>query len=89
MKILVWLISALNVFLGLRCFLNVIGVLHTSKYAPSTTVIFAVIFLGLGALGFYFTLFRSEPKLALLIAFGPWLLGIVVLFLTMVFSKHQ
>jgi hypothetical protein len=89
MKFLVWLISAVNVYFGLRCFLNAIHVLHTSKYAQSTTVIFAILFLGLGAAGFYFSIVRNEPKLALLICFGPWLLAAVVMFITMITSNYQ
>lgn len=89
MKFLVWLISAVNVYFGLRCFLNAIHVLHTSKYSQTTTVIFAILFLGLGAAGFYVSIARHEPKLALLICFGPWLLAAVVMFLTMIFSNHQ
>lgn len=90
MNLLVWIISALNVYLGMRCFLNAIHVLHTAKYSQTTTVIFAILFLGFGAAGFHFTLLRPEPKLALLICFGPWLLAIiVVLFLAMIFSRHQ
>ena len=89
MKYLVWLISAVNLYLGTRCFLNAIHVLHTSKYSQTTTVIFAVLFLGLGAAGFYFTIARSNPKLGLLIAFGPWVLALVILFITMVTGKYQ
>ena len=89
MKFLVWLISAVNVYLGLRSFLNAIHVLHTSKYSQTTTVIFAILFLGLGAAGFYLTLVRNEPRLALLICFGPWVLAGVVLFITMISSSHQ
>jgi len=89
MKYIVWLISAANVYLGSRCFLNAIHVLHTSKYSQTTTVIFAVLFLGLGAAGFYFSIARNDPKLGLLIAFGPWVLALVVLFITMVTSKYQ
>lgn len=62
MKYLVWLISSVNVYFGLRCFLNAIHVLKTSKYSQGTTVLFAVLFLGLGAAGFYFTL---QPSLLL------------------------
>lgn len=89
MKFLVWLICAVNVYLGLRCFLNAIHVLHTSKYSQTTTVIFAILFLGLGAAGFYFSIFKSDLKLALLIAFGPWVLALVVLFLQMILGNHQ
>ena len=88
MKFLVWLICAVNVYLGLRCFLNAIHVLHTSKYSQTTTVIFAVLFLGLGAAGFYFSILRPNMKLAWLIAFGPWVLALVILFITMVTSKY-
>ena len=89
MKLLVWLICALNVYLGLRCFLKAIHVLHTSKYSQTTTVIFAALFLGLGAAGFYFSIYKPNMKLALLIAFGPWALALVVLFMSMVTGKYQ
>lgn len=89
MKNLVWFISAVNVYLGLRCFLNAIHVLHTGKYSQTTTVIFAVLFLVLGAAGFYLTIFRNDSKLALLVAFGPWVLGLLILFISMVTGRYQ
>lgn len=89
MKYVVWLVSALNVYLGLRAFLNAIGVLQTSKYSQATTVIFAILFLGLGAAGFYVTIARNNPKLGMLLAVGPWLLALVVLFITMVTSDYK
>ena len=89
MKYFVWLASALNVYLGLRAFLNAIGVLQTSKYSQATTVIFAILFLGLGAAGFYVTIARNNPKLGMLVAIGPWLLALVVLFITMVTSDYK
>ncbi len=89
MKYLVWLISSVNVYFGLRCFLNAIHVLQTSKYSQGTTVLFAILFLGLGAAGFFFTLARNDPKLGLLIAFGPWVLAVVILFIAMITGKQQ
>ena len=89
MKIVVWLISSVNIYFGLRCLLNAIHVLHTSKYSQTTTAIFAVLFLTLGAAGFYFSIARNDPKLGLLIALGPWGLALVILFLAMVTSKYQ
>ena len=89
MKFFVWLISAVNVYFGLRGALNAIGVLQTSKYSQATTIIFAILFLTLGAAGFYFTIAKDNPKLGLLIAFGPWVLAAVVLFITMLTSSHQ
>lgn len=89
MKYIVWLISAVNLYFGLRCLLNAVGILQSSKYSQATTVIFAVLFLGLGAAGFYFSITKQNPKLGLLIAFGPWVLAALVLFITMVTSKQQ
>lgn len=89
MKYLVWLISAVNVYLGLRASLNAIGVLQTSKYSQSSTVIFAILFLGLGAAGFYISIAKNNPRLALFVAFGPWVLALVVLFITMVTSDYK
>jgi hypothetical protein len=89
MKYFVWLISAVNVYLGLRASLNAVGVLQTSKYSQATTVIFAILFLGLGVAGFYISIAKNNPKLALLVAFGPWVLAMIVLFITMVTSDYQ
>ena len=89
MKILAWLLSGINVYFGLRCLLNAVGVLQTSKYSQTTTVIFAVLFLGLGAAGFYCSIVRHDAKLALLVSLGPWLLALVVLLFTMMTSSYQ
>lgn len=89
MKFLVLLISAVNVYFGLRCLLNAVGVLQTSKYSQATTIIFAVLFLVLGGAGFYFSTTKNNPKLGLLVAFGPWVLAAAILFITMVTSNHQ
>jgi hypothetical protein len=88
-KYLVWLVSACNLWFGGRAFLNAIGILQTSKYSQATTVLFALLFLGLGIAGFYVAIVRDNPRLALLIAVGPWALAMVVLFITMVTSSHQ
>ena len=89
MKYFVWLLSAINLWFGARSFLNAIGVLQTSKYSQATTWIFAILFLALGAAGFYLTIVRHNDKLGMLVAFGPWVLAIVVLFITMLTSNYQ
>jgi len=89
MKYIVWIISALNVYLGMRCFLNAIHVLQTSKYSQTTTVIFAVLFLVLGAAGFYVTIAMHNARLGLLVSAGPWLLAIGIMFLALVTGKQQ
>jgi hypothetical protein len=88
-KILVLAISALNLFLGTRCLLNVVGVLQTSKYAPATTALFAVLFLGFAAASIWFAFWGGNLKLALWLSVGPWALALVVLFLTMILSSHR
>ncbi len=73
----------------MRCFLNAIGVLQTGKYGQATTIIFAVLFTGLGALALYFLHVRHDNRMALLTAIGPWILAILVLFITMLTSRYQ
>lgn len=88
MKIVALLISALNLFLGTRCLLNVVGVLQTSKYAPATTAIFACLFLGFAAASVWFAFGGGSPKLAFWLAVGPWALALVVLFFQMILVPH-
>ena len=88
MKYLAWLISAGNVYFGVRCFLNVIGVLQTSKYSQTATTIFAILFLGLGAAGFYVSIFQGRPGLSLLISVGPWVLSFVILLFSMLTGRQ-
>jgi hypothetical protein len=89
MKFVVWIVSAVNLYFGLRCFLNAIHVLHTSKYSQATTVMFAALFLGFGAAGLFLSIVRDEQHLALLIGGGPWVLGFVILFISMVTGRQQ
>jgi hypothetical protein len=89
MKYFVWLISSVNVYFGLRCFLNAIGVLQTSKVSQASTVTFAILFLGLGAAGFYFAIFQGNAKLALLISFGPWVLAFFILLFSLLTGKQR
>lgn len=89
MKFLVWIISAVNLWFGLRCFLNVIHVLQTTKYSQGATATFAALFLGFGAAGFYVSIARGQQHWALLICGGPWVLGLLILFVSMVTGKQQ
>lgn len=63
--------------------------LQTSKYSRTATALFAVLFLGMGIAGYFLTLARSDVRLGLLIAVGPWILGLVILLLTMLTSSYQ
>ena len=88
-KYLASFMSAINLYWGMDCLLNVVGLLGTSKYSQAATAIFAVLFLGLGAAGLYVTVVRKRAGLGLLVSIGPWILGIVVLFITMMTSSYQ
>ena len=88
-KILVALISCLNVYIGLRFFLNVIHVLETSKYSKTATAIYALVFLTMGALALYFSFIKSDNKIALWIGIGPWVIILVFLLITMLTSDYK
>jgi hypothetical protein len=89
LKPIVWLISALNLYVGLRCFLNAVHVLHTTKYSQTATSLFAVLFLGLGAAGVYLSLAGKDSRLGLLVGLGPWVLALLILLVTMATSSYQ
>jgi len=48
-----------------------------------------MLFLGLPAAGFYFSIFNPKMKMRLLITFGPWVLALAVLFLSMLTGRYQ
>ena len=80
MKVVALVIAALNLFLGSRCVLNLVGVLRTSKYATSTTALFAVLFLGFGLATVWFAFWLS---------IGPWVLAILVMFIQLVVGNPR
>jgi hypothetical protein len=71
MKYFVWLMSAINLCIGLRCFLNAIHVLHTGKYSQTATVIYAILFLSLGAAGFISSSSKETQNLPCSSALAP------------------
>lgn len=89
MKYVIWIISALNIYLGGRNFLNVIGVLQDSKYSQTATTVFAILFLGMGIAGLYLSLVRKNYKLALIVEVGPWILALLFLLVTMLTSDYK
>ena len=89
MRYITWILCSINIYLGLRCFLNAIHVLQTSKYSQSATVIFAILFLGMGIGGFYMSLVNHNDKLAMLISIGPWLIALLILLLNMLTGDYK
>jgi hypothetical protein len=53
-KLLTGIISIINLYIGGRNFLNVIHVLDDTKYSPLTTLLFAILFIGMGLGSIYF-----------------------------------
>ncbi|MCB0694245.1 MAG: hypothetical protein KDC19_08420 [Saprospiraceae bacterium] len=88
MKILIWLFSILNLGLGLRNLLNVVGILQTSKYAPQSTLLFGLLFLAMAGGALYMMLVREQVKPALWIAVGPWILALVVIVIQLMTGKY-
>lgn len=89
MKIIVCIIAAINIYLGLRSFLNVLNLLQTSKYSKTATLVFAILFLGMGIAGFYFSILKNDQRLGLLVGIGPWVLALVFLLITMMTSDYK
>jgi hypothetical protein len=80
--ILSGLISAGNLYLGVRFLLNVLGLLQTTKYGPGATAVMAVLFLLLGAAGLYAAIWTGNVRLALLLSAGPWVLALIALIIS-------
>jgi hypothetical protein len=89
MSYFAWFISLINIYMGLRYFLNAIHVLHTSKYSQRSTVLFAILFTGMGVGGFYFSLFQKNNTVSLLLGAGPWVLSLLILLFNMLTSDYK
>ncbi|MDX2283192.1 MAG: hypothetical protein NW241_03485 [Bacteroidia bacterium] len=75
--ILSGLVSAGNLYLGVRFLLNVLGLLQTTKYGPGATAAFAILFLLLGGGGLYAAIWMGHVRIALLLSAGPWALALI------------
>jgi len=89
MKFIVWIFSAFNIYQGMYFLLNVFNILKSSKYSQTATVVFAILFLGMGLAGFYLSIFKGQNKLALLTCAGPWLLALVFLLFNMLTGDYK
>ena len=86
---IIWILSILNIYLGLKNFLNVIHVLQNSKYSKSATALFAILFLGMGIMGLFCSLVKNNYKLALVVEIGPWILALLFLLFSMMTSDYK
>lgn len=89
LKILSALLLSADAIIGIRFFLNVIGVLDTTKYSMKATALYAIIFTGLAAAGFYFLFIHPDIRKALLISIAPWVLMIAVAAISMITGDYH
>lgn len=89
MKWFTGLMLAINLFLGVKCLLNALNILHDSKLSQGATVTLALVFLSMGAGGFLTAFMKCNDKLALLISLGPWILGFLFVFVSMLTSDYK
>ena len=82
MKYLVWVAAAINVWIAIRWMIN------GSNYAVATTVIFIIVLLLTSAGALYVSHWTHKPGMGLLVATGPWILIVVVAFLSLAFGKY-
>lgn len=89
LKIIAVLILGFNSYIGLRFLLNVFHILQTTKYSKTATLVYAIIFLCLAVVGFYFLLSVKKVKLSFWIGFAPWVFLLLFLFLNMLFGDYK
>jgi len=89
MKYLAIIIALLNLYIGFRFLLNVINVLQTSKYSKRSNLIFALLFLGLGGIGIYYTFFAVNYSIASIVGAGPWAIGLFILLINLVSEDYK
>ncbi|MCB0710304.1 MAG: hypothetical protein KDC15_13040 [Chitinophagaceae bacterium] len=88
-KIFSLVLLSINSYVGLRFILNVFHILQTSKYSKTATLVYAIIFLALALVGFYFLFIEKKVRLSFWISIAPWILIIVFLFLNMIFGDYK
>jgi hypothetical protein len=89
MKFFTWAISAVNIYFGIYCFLNVIRVLRSSKYSKTATLVFAILFLCMGAGSIYFLLLNHSVTFAFWLGIGPWILTLLFLLINMMTGDYK
>lgn len=89
MKWLAWGLIALDLIQGIQNAMHAAGVTRSAKYATATHAAFAVVLLAMGAAAAYLLIARQRSAMACLIAAAPWVIGAMVLLVTLLTSRHQ
>jgi hypothetical protein len=89
LKIISISLLCVDAYMGVRFLLNVLNILQTSKYSPTATFIYAVIFIGLASFGFYTLFVQHNLKLSLWISVAPWAFILLFIFLNLIFGDYK
>jgi hypothetical protein len=89
MKYLAIIIALLNLYIGLRFLLNAVNILQTSKYSKRSTIMFALLFLGLGGIGIYYSFFAVNYTAASIVGAGPWAIGLFILLINLISEDYK
>lgn len=89
MKWLAWIITAINIYFGAFFLLNSLSILKSSKYSQTATIVFAILFTTMATASAYVMLVKTNYKLAMFIAAGPWILSLLFLFLNMITGDYK
>lgn len=88
-RFIVIALLAADAYIGIRFLLNVLGARKTSKYGAGSTALYAFLFIGLAIAGCYFLFIRHDLRTSLWLSIGPWALGLLILFITMITSDYK
>jgi hypothetical protein len=88
-KMIASLFLLADAYLGIRFLLNSLNILQISKYGKGATLLYGILFTGLAIAGVYILFFRNQPRWALWISVGPWLLLLVFQLAVLLFSDYK
>ncbi len=89
MKYFAWILCFINAYFGSYYFLNAVYILQSSKYSETATIVFAISFLIMCAAGFYFSFIKINYKAAIWVGVGPWIIGLIFLFINMLTADYK
>lgn len=89
LKLIAIMLAGLNGYLGCRFFLNVIGVLQTSKYGSAATLIYAILFMGLSAAAYVVLYKHGSVALSCWLGLAPWVISGIFLFINMLAGDYR
>lgn len=89
MKYLVWVATLGSLYLGVKSFLNVVDLADDSPYSEGATAVYAVLWLSIAFGALYVTTFKRRAGWGLVIAVGPFVLLVAVLFVAVTTGDWQ